>query len=164
MSREEAEARKAKGEAFALRLDMAKAVETLGSERLFFCENGQGPKGEKGELQSIPEIWGDVVLGRKDIGTSYHIAVVVDDAQDRITEVVRGQDLFAATGLHRLLQHLLELPVPSYFHHLLILGTDGRKLSKSEGAAALADWRARGLPPSAVYEKLGLKPLGRNRP
>ena len=158
MSRDEAERRKAAGEAYALRLDMARALAMVEGKGLSFTENGQGPHGEARAVAARPDIWGDVVLGRKDIGTSYHIAVVVDDAADGITEVVRGQDLFAATGLHRLLQHLLSLPEPDYFHHPLIMGPDGRKLSKSEGAAALADWRARGRTPDEVYRQLGLDP------
>src|SRR6185437_11397188 len=86
------------------------------------------------DIAANAQVWGDVVLARKETPTSYHLAVVVDDALQGVTRVVRGQDLFAATGVHRVLQSLLELPAPAYTHHRLIPGTDGRKLAKSGGA------------------------------
>ncbi len=90
------------------------------------------------------------MLGRKDVPASYHLAVVVDDAEQAVTDVVRGADLFAATGLHRLLQDLLNLPAPRYHHHRLILGGDGAKLSKSRDATPLADLRRAGATPDDV--------------
>ena len=142
LSSDERAARIARGEPFALRLDMEKALGHAGA--LSFQENGTGADGEKGRITADPSVWGDVVLARKDIGTSYHIAVVVDDAANGITEVVRGVDIFPATSLHRLLQTLLQFEEPDYFHHPLIMGADGRKLSKSEGAEALSHWREQG--------------------
>jgi glutamyl-Q tRNA(Asp) synthetase len=103
-----------------------------------------------------PAEWGDVVLGRKDTPTSYHLSVVVDDALQGITHVARGRDLFAATGLHRLLQILLELPEPIYHHHRLILDTEGQKLSKSTCATGLRELRAGGASPAEVLAMIGL--------
>ena len=102
-----------------------------------------------------PEAWGDVVLARKDIATSYHIAVVADDARQGVTHVVRGRDLFHATAIHRLLQHLLALPVPRYFHHALIGDDMGRKLSKSLGSRSLSDLRQEGVSAADVRRALG---------
>jgi glutamyl-Q tRNA(Asp) synthetase len=102
-----------------------------------------------------PDAWGDVVLARKDIGTSYHIAVVIDDARQGVTHVVRGRDLFQATSIHRLLQHLLDLPVPRYFHHELVNDETGRKLSKSLGSRSLRDLRKDGVAAAVVREALG---------
>ncbi|MEM8664385.1 MAG: glutamate--tRNA ligase family protein, partial [Pseudomonadota bacterium] len=98
--------------------------------------------------------WGDVVLARKDTPTSYHLSVVIDDAAQKITHVVRGADLLAATAVHRVLQTLLALPAPCYHHHRLILGNDGRKLSKSNGAESLAALRAKGATPERIYHRL----------
>jgi glutamyl-Q tRNA(Asp) synthetase len=95
-------------------------------------------------MAAVPQMWGDVVLGRKDVPTSYHLAVVVDDALQGVTDVVRGQDLFWATGIHRLLQTLLGLPEPVYHHHKLILDAGGRKLSKATSATSLHELRAGG--------------------
>ncbi|SNS51620.1 glutamyl-Q tRNA(Asp) synthetase [Sphingomonas laterariae] len=91
-----------------------------------------------GAVVAVPEKQGDVVLARKDAPVSYHLAVVVDDAAQGISDVVRGQDLFAATHVHRLLQALLDLPTPLYHHHALLVGPDGRRLAKRDGAPALA--------------------------
>jgi glutamyl-Q tRNA(Asp) synthetase len=103
-----------------------------------------------------PQAWGDVVLGRKETPTSYHLSVVVDDALQGVTHVVRGQDLFWATSVHRLLQELLGLSSPLYHHHRLILDADGRKLSKSTRATALRDLRRQGHDASAVRRAVGL--------
>lgn len=96
------------------------------------------------------------MIARRDVPTSYHLAVVVDDAHQGITDVVRGRDLESATDLHVLLQALLDLPTPRYHHHALILGPDGEKLAKSKGSESLADLRARGITPSGVRELCGL--------
>ena len=103
-----------------------------------WTETGGGPHGQTGLVTAAPQTWGDVVLARKEMPTSYHLAVVVDDALQGVTDVVRGQDLFWSTSIHRLLQALLGLPEPIYHHHRLILDADGRKLSKSTQATELA--------------------------
>ena len=107
-------------------------------------------------IAADPAAWGDVVLARKETPTSYHLSVVIDDAAQGATHVVRGQDLFAATSLHRLLQALLGLAAPTYRHHRLILDADGRKLAKSTGATALRALRTQGIGPGAVRRIIGL--------
>ena len=103
-----------------------------------------------------PAAWGDVILGRKETPTSYHLSVVVDDALQGVTHVVRGQDLFWSTSVHRLLQALLDLPAPVYRHHRLILDADGRKLSKSTQATGLRELRAQGATPADIRRLVGL--------
>jgi glutamyl-Q tRNA(Asp) synthetase len=129
-------------EPYALRLDMAAALARAGD--LDWTETGRGPDGESGRVPAQAAQWGDVVLGRKDTPTSYHLAVVVDDALQGVTNVVRGEDLFWATGVHRLLQRLLDLPVPTYHHHRLIRDAGGRKLAKSTKATGMRELRAQG--------------------
>ncbi|OHV82034.1 tRNA glutamyl-Q(34) synthetase GluQRS [Rhizobium sp. LCM 4573] len=141
-----------KGLRHAFRLDMGKALELLGRP-LTFRETGDGPQGE---ISCDPAIWGDVVLSRSDAPSSYHLSVTVDDAVQGITHVVRGLDLFEATAVHRLLQELLGLPKPLYHHHRLVLGEDGRKLAKSEGATGLAALRLQGLSPLDIRHLVGL--------
>ncbi|MDC7788261.1 tRNA glutamyl-Q(34) synthetase GluQRS [Rhodoplanes sp. TEM] len=145
-------ARIARGEPHVLRLDLSAALARLGpaAETLAFEERGEGPDGETGRVPARPEAWGDVVVARKDVPASYHLAVVVDDAAQGVTEVVRGRDLFAATSIHRVLQALLGLPAPAYRHHRLILDAEGRKLSKSTRATGLSELRAAGLTPADV--------------
>ncbi len=150
----EARRRMAQGELFAWRLRTRAAMEHAGD--LSWDEDGAGPLGETGMVRLSPADWGDVVLGRRDVPTSYPLSVVVDDALQEVTHVVRGRDLFAATSVHRLLQELLGLPAPRYVHHDLILGDDGRKLSKSRGDTALASLRAAGLTPGDVRRMVGL--------
>jgi glutamyl-Q tRNA(Asp) synthetase len=101
-------------------------------------------------------MWGDVVLARKDTPTSYHLSVVVDDARQGVTHVVRGQDLFWSTSVHRLLQALLGLPAPGYHHHRLVLDADGQKLSKSTRATALRALREGGASPADIRRMVGL--------
>jgi glutamyl-Q tRNA(Asp) synthetase len=146
--------RMASGEPYALRLDMPAALARVGS--LTWTETGAGPAGETGAIAADPAAWGDVILARKDTPTSYHLAVVVDDAAQAITDVVRGRDLFHATSVHRLLQTLLGLPQPRYHHHRLILDADGKKLSKSTSATGLRELRARGLKPADIRRLVGL--------
>ena len=141
-----------KGLRHAFRLDMGRALELLGKP-LTFRETGDGPQGE---IACDPAIWGDVVLSRSDAPSSYHLSVTVDDAVQGITHVVRGLDLFEATAVHRLLQELLGLPEPLYHHHRLVLGEDGRKLAKSEGATGLAALRLQGLSPFDIRHLVGL--------
>lgn len=107
-------------------------------------------------VEARPQDWGDVIVARRDIPTSYHLAVVIDDALQGVSHIVRGQDLFSATGVQRLLQDLLGLPQPAYFHHRLILGPDGRKLSKSLGDTGLAALRNSGASPDDVRRMVGL--------
>jgi glutamyl-Q tRNA(Asp) synthetase len=123
---------------------------------LTWAESGEGSAGETGTIEANPAIWGDVILARKETPTSYHLAVVVDDAAQGITHVVRGRDLFHATSVHRLLQALLGYPQPAYHHHRLILDADGRKLSKSTSATGLRELRAGGLQPADVRRLVGL--------
>jgi glutamyl-Q tRNA(Asp) synthetase len=107
---------------------------------------------------ATPRIWGDVVLARKEAATSYHLAVTIDDALQGVTDVVRGQDLFWSTAIHRLLQELLGLPEPTYHHHRLVLDAGGRKLSKSTLATSLRELRAAGATPADVRRMVGLEP------
>jgi glutamyl-Q tRNA(Asp) synthetase len=136
------------GEPYALRLDMAAALARAGE--LDWTETGRGPHGETGRVPAAPARWGDVVLGRKETPTSYHLAVVIDDALQGVTDVVRGEDLFWSTGVHRLLQALLGLPVPTYHHHRLIRDAEGRKLAKSTRATGLRELRAQGRTPADI--------------
>ncbi len=108
----------------------------------------------KGRIAADPDQLGDAVLARKDVGTSYHLSVVVDDAAQRVTDVVRGRDLFAATHLHRLLQALLGLPTPRYRHHRLVIGNDGERLAKRKAAPTLAALRAAGVDPARLVENM----------
>ncbi|HUZ30632.1 MAG TPA: tRNA glutamyl-Q(34) synthetase GluQRS [Xanthobacteraceae bacterium] len=150
----ERERRRRAGDAFALRLAMDAAVARAGV--LTWTETGAGPQGQSGLVAAAPRMWGDVVLGRKDVPTSYHLAVVVDDALQGVTDVVRGQDLFWSTGIHRLLQTLLGLPEPAYHHHKLILDAGGRKLSKATLATSLRELRAGGATAVDIRRLVGL--------
>ncbi|CCD85241.1 putative Glutamyl-tRNA synthetase, class Ic [Bradyrhizobium sp. ORS 285] len=142
------------GAPYALRLDMVAAVARAG--RLSWDEVGRGPGGEIGMVEASPAAWGDVILARKETPTSYHLSVVVDDALQGVTEVVRGQDLFHATSVHRLLQVLLGLPAPAYRHHQLIRDVQGHKLSKSTQATGLRTLRAEGVSPAEIRHRIGL--------
>jgi glutamyl-Q tRNA(Asp) synthetase len=148
------QARIAQGEPYAIRLDMEKAMEWTGPLR--WSETGAGPSGETGDVRADPAAWGDVIVGRKETPTSYHLSVVVDDAIQSVTHVVRGQDLFWSTSVHRVLQALLDLPVPVYHHHALVLDTGGRKLSKSTEATGLRELRAEGATPADIRRMAGL--------
>ena len=142
------------GAPYALRLDMAAAYRRVGD--VSWSEQGAGPGGETGTVQARPQAWGDVVMARKETPTSYHLSVVIDDALQGVTEVVRGQDLFWATSVHRLLQQLLDLPRPVYRHHPLIRDGTGQKLAKSTQATGLRELRARGLTPPEIRRLVGL--------
>jgi glutamyl-Q tRNA(Asp) synthetase len=154
MPEDERAARIASGAPYAMRLDMMAAQEWAGPLR--WTEAGAGPNGESGEIAAAPEAWGDVVLGRKDTPTSYHLSVAIDDALQGVTQVVRGQDLFWSTSVHRLLQAVLELPVPVYHHHRLILDSDRKKLSKSTRSTGLRELRAQGITPREIRRLVGL--------
>jgi glutamyl-Q tRNA(Asp) synthetase len=152
LSESERAERMATAERYAWRLDIDKAQRLIG-ESLSWQETGDG---QRGEIAADPGAWGDVVLWRSDAPSSYHLAVTVDDAAQGVTHVVRGLDLFHATSVHRLLQRLLDLPQPVYHHHRLILGPDGRKLSKSLGDTALSALRAEGRTPSDIRAMVGI--------
>jgi glutamyl-Q tRNA(Asp) synthetase len=154
MPKAERERRRREGEPFALRLAIDAAVARAGV--LTWNETGCGPQGQSGIVAAAPQMWGDVVLARKEAPTSYHLAVAIDDALQGVTDVVRGQDLFWSTGIHRLLQALLGLPEPTYHHHRLILDAGGRKLSKSTLATSLRQLRASGTSPAEVRRMVGL--------
>jgi glutamyl-Q tRNA(Asp) synthetase len=154
LSPEERERLLRSGAPYALRLDMAAASRLVGE--LGWIEHGEGLGGETGMVGARPEAWGDVIIARKETPTSYHLAVVVDDALQRITEVVRGQDLFWSTSVHRLLQQLLGLPQPAYRHHRLIADAAGQKLSKSTDATGLRELRAAGVIPAEIRRRVGL--------
>ncbi len=143
--------RLARGEPFAWRLSLAAARERLGAEydRLGYVDLDEGPGPAR------PDMGGDVALARRDVGVAYHLASVVDDAAQGVTHVIRGEDLREAVHTHRLLQALLGLPTPAYRHHRLLLGPDGRRLSKRDGAPALSELRARGVTPGEVRTRLG---------
>ncbi|SME97884.1 glutamyl-Q tRNA(Asp) synthetase [Tistlia consotensis] len=140
-------ARRAAGEGFALRLDVEAAVRRTGP--LTWHDAA------KGEIRAAPESLGDVVLARRDIGTSYHLAVTVDDALQGVTLVTRGEDLFHATHVHRLLQALLDLPVPRWHHHGLLADETGRRLAKRHDALAVAALREAGKTPQEVRAMAG---------
>jgi glutamyl-Q tRNA(Asp) synthetase len=142
------------GAPYALRLDMEAAIARAGD--LAWRERGAGPAGESGAVAARPQAWGDVILARKETPTSYHLSVVIDDALQGVTEVVRGEDLFWSTSVHRLLQALLGLPQPVYRHHRLMLDAAGQKLSKSTRATGLRELRAEGATPVDIRRLVGL--------
>ena len=151
----ERERRIAAGDPFAWRLDVDAATKRIGHQ-LTWDEIGAGPSGQTGSITAAPDAWGDVVIARKEVPTSYHLSVVLDDALQGVTHVVRGRDLFFATAIQRLLQELLQLPVPVYRHHDLVLGDDARKLAKSRGDTSLAALRTAGLTPYDIRRMIGL--------
>ncbi|MBB3911445.1 tRNA glutamyl-Q(34) synthetase GluQRS [Sphingomonas desiccabilis] len=150
----DARARRMAAEPHAWRIDMARAVAVAGPL--------DWRDAHAGVVRADPEAQGDVVLARKDAGVSYHLAVTVDDAAQEVTDVVRGRDLFAATHVHRLLQALLGLPTPAYHHHPLLVGSDGERLAKRNGAPTLEAMRLAGVDGRALAGELraGRLPLG----
>lgn len=142
LSTAEQERRKSEGTPYALRLRMGDAVDGVGP--LTWTEMDRGVQAAE------PEIFGDVVLGRKETPASYHLACTLDDARQGITLVTRGEDLFAATHVHRLLQALFSLPTPRYRHHALVTGPDGKKYSKRDNAVTLRALRESGATPESV--------------
>jgi glutamyl-Q tRNA(Asp) synthetase len=152
LSDQDKERRVASGRHAALRLDMAAALSRveglLGWEEYF---EGDEPR----TVNAEPSLWGDAVIRRKDVPTSYHLAVVVDDALQGVSDVARGMDLFNATSLHRLLQGLLGLPAPRYRHHKIVEDAEGRKLAKSHAAPALRELRAQGVSARELRRRLG---------
>ena len=141
----------AEGLPYAWRLSLAEAERRLGAfSRLTFLDHGAG------HVVARPELAGDVILARKDVGVAYHLAVVVDDALQGVTHVIRGADLFEATHIQRLLQALLDQPTPTYRHHCLLLGPDGKRFAKRDRAETLRDLRARGVTRQALRAELGV--------
>lgn len=142
--------------AVAYRLDMGKALERLGSLPRF-VEKGTGASVEYVlDADKAHDEIGDIVLVRRDMGTSYHLSVVLDDAAQRISHVVRGEDLFAATFIHIILQALLGLSTPAYHHHRLIRDEAGKRLAKRDDARAISKYREDGLTPAGIRELIGL--------
>ena len=140
--------RQAAGHPFALRLDMTEAAARSGP--LAWHDRGRG------SMAAAPSRFGDVVLARKDVPTSYHLAVTVDDHLQGVTQVVRGEDLFEATHVHRLLQALLDLDTPDYHHHALITDDDGRRLAKRDRARTIRVLKESGTSPAEIRERVGL--------
>ncbi|QPH54012.1 tRNA glutamyl-Q(34) synthetase GluQRS [Pontivivens ytuae] len=156
-------------EGAAIRLHMDRAIAHLGGDaavrRLTFTELDEGDRGERGDIALDPELLrhgiGDIVLARRDIGTSYHVAVVIDDAAQGVTHVTRGRDLFPATPIHRLLQALLGLSVPFYRHHRLIRDEAGKRLAKRDDARAIRTYREAGWTQEDVMRAIGIEPCDR---
>lgn len=156
LSEAEEAARLGAGEPYAWRLSLAAAEAALGGfASLTFVEEGAGPAGERGVILADPARGGDVVLARKDLGVAYHLAVVVDDALQSVSHVVRGEDLFEATHVQRMLQALLRLPTPVYRHHRLLVGPDGRRYAKRDRAETLRQLRATGITASDLRAEMG---------
>lgn len=153
LSEAERRAKLAAGHRVAWRLDVSRALELAGE--VMIREAMPDPGCPVISRPAQPERWGDVVLVRKDIAASYHLAVVVDDAAQGVTHVTRGLDLYPATDIHVLLQALLGLPAPVYTHHQLIRDEEGEKLAKSRGSERVADLRAAGWSAAAVRHRLG---------
>jgi glutamyl-Q tRNA(Asp) synthetase len=143
-----------RGDAHTWRIDSAAAQKLLPGPHLYRRFDHEG---REEPVEADPWRWGDAVIVRKDVPTSYHLSVVVDDALQGVTHVVRGQDLEAATDLHVLLQKLLGLPTPLYHHHGLVLDPEGDKLAKSRGSRSLHDLRAEGASASEIRQRLGFK-------
>ncbi len=137
----------------ALRLDLRRA---LSQQAFSFVETGYGKKITRFDADELTSTVGDIVLSRRDFLGSYHLSVVLDDAAQGITEVVRGQDLFEATKIHVVLQRLLGLPTPEYHHHRLIRDDSGKRLAKRDDARAIAKYRADGYTPDDIREMVGL--------
>jgi glutamyl-Q tRNA(Asp) synthetase len=142
------------GDTFALRIDMGRAIDLARRHGSLAWHDL-----DRGEIAAAPETFGDVVLARKETPTSYHLSVTVDDAIQGVTLVTRGEDLLAATHVHRLLQTLLDLPVPAYRHHRLLTNSAGRRLAKRDRTATLRDLRAKGATPEDVRALAGFPDL-----
>ena len=152
--------RLAAGQAFAWRLSLDAARRQLaGFDRLTFLETGAGPQGETGWCAASPDLSGDIVIARKDVGVAYHLAVVADDALQGVTHVIRGNDLFEATHIQRLLQVLLGFPAPAYQHHPLLAGPDGRRYAKRDRSETLAEIRKSGVSAADLRRQLGFASL-----
>ncbi|MFT3723702.1 MAG: tRNA glutamyl-Q(34) synthetase GluQRS [Hyphomonadaceae bacterium] len=157
MSRDEEDARIARGESFAWRLSIKYSQDLLGEDfaRLVFLERDARSNAEQ-TVAAHPESLGDVILARKDTPTSYHLSVVHDDALQGVTHIIRGEDLRASTHIHVLLQRLLGLPTPFYHHHPLLRGPDGKRYAKRDRSLTLAALRAAGVSPADIRSRIGL--------
>lgn len=145
------------GRPFAWRLSLDRAREALGAawDDLSFVEEGAGPDGETGRIRARPETAGDVVLARKDAGVAYHLAAVHDDAVQGVTHVIRGEDLYEAAHIQRLIQALMGRPAPTYRHHRLLTGPDGKRYAKRDRSQTLTELRAGGMTARALRAELG---------
>ncbi|MBZ9656362.1 tRNA glutamyl-Q(34) synthetase GluQRS [Phyllobacterium lublinensis] len=151
LSQRERDRRMSEGKPFSWRLNMERAL-----QRIALPLNWTETAPETHNVVAQPQDWGDVIVARKDMPTSYHLSVVIDDALQGITHVVRGRDLYHATSVHRVLQHILEIPPPVYLHHTLVLDHDGQKLSKSRKDTSLRDLREQGRTPREISDLVGL--------
>jgi glutamyl-Q tRNA(Asp) synthetase len=149
LSADEVNARVQRGDPYALRLNLERALESVPVELCWMDL-------QRGDQRAQPEVLGDVVLVRRDIGCSYHLCVVWDDALQGVTHVSRGEDLFEATHLHRLLQALLNLPVPVYSHHGLLKDAAGKRLAKRDRAESLRGLREQGMCRENILARLRL--------
>ncbi|MCG7571967.1 tRNA glutamyl-Q(34) synthetase GluQRS [Phaeobacter sp. CNT1-3] len=143
-------------EGAALRLDMTRAVAALDTAAIRYEETGETPQTVTVSAQDMTSIVGDIILSRRDFFGSYHLSVVLDDAHQGITHVVRGQDIAEATQIHILLQQLLALPTPVYHHHRLIRDPKGKRLAKRDDARAIAKYRDDGASPADIRRMVGL--------
>lgn len=160
LKRRDLEHAQPRGRPHAWRLDAGAAAAAIAQKStipLEFTELCQGPQGEQGVIAVDFSLWGDVVIARKDVPTSYHLSVVFDDAAQNISHVTRGHDLFHATHIHRILQVLLDLPTPLYYHHDLIRDDTGRRLSKSAADKSLRALREEGAAPADIRAMVGFK-------
>ena len=157
MSQDEEDSRIARGESFAWRLSIKYSQDLLGEDfaRLVFVERDEGSNTERA-MTARPESLGDMILGRKDTPTSYHLSVVHDDALQGVTHVIRGDDLRASTHIHVLLQKLLGLPTPIYRHHALLTGPDGKRYAKRDRSLTLAALREAGVSAADIRSRIGL--------
>lgn len=155
LSRRERRRRIDGGASYAWRLNVSAALARV-TQPLTWREFDDERLSASSLVEARPQDWGDIVIARKDVPTSYHLSVVLDDALQGVTHVVRGRDLYHATSVQRLLQELLGLPQPAYHHHRLVAGADGRKLSKSERHAGLSELRAEGRTPEEIADMVGL--------
>lgn len=156
MSRDEEESRIARGESFAWRLSINNSQDLLGEEfaRMEFVERAPGSNAE--QIVSVcPNLLGDVILARKDTPTSYHLSVTHDDALQGVTHIIRGEDLRLSTHIHVLLQRLLDLPTPTYWHHPLLTGPDGKRYAKRDKSLTLASLREAGVSPAGIRARIG---------
>ncbi len=148
LSQDEQQSKIDRGVSYALRLDLEKSLAEIGRDLTW-------EDLAAGTIAAKPELLGDAVVVRKDIGTSYHLAVVFDDAQQGVTHITRGLDLFESTHLHRVLQEILGYDEPVYFHHDLIRDEAGKRLAKRDESETLQSWRESGLSAADVRSRLG---------
>lgn len=157
MSDDEQESRIARGESFAWRLSLKYSQDLLGENfaRLEFVEREPGSNTEQ-IASAQPDLLGDVIIARKDTPTSYHLSVTHDDALQGVTHIIRGEDLRLSTHIHVLLQRLLGLPTPIYWHHPLLTGPDGKRYAKRDKSLTLAALREAGVSPAEIRSRIGL--------